>query len=628
MAFDNDSTKPNHEPASTDAPQTTDSSRFRFVTSLGLGAMGSVCLAEDTRLNRRVAIKSFRRELSNDPGFHRRIEQECLVHAKVGTHTHIVTLYDCVESDDQIHLVMEYVDGKTLQAILDRTGSGEVAFPVGRVLDIGHQCLDALSRIHERGIIHRDVNPAKIMIAQTESGGVSAKLMGFGVARMMGDGAVSNHESSDASEPGTPPYMAPEQVEPDRFGIASPATDVYAMGVLLFELLAGSPPFAGTLTDMLDAMVNRPAPRLDIITPSRVPPILADVIDKALAKRPQDRYVSAREFQVELLRSRIEIMQPEVNPGQWVVPQMLDVNDSSLSRWFAEAGVKSRPSPECVNWGRFIGAFAAGFLLVAATAVIVLASLRQDSDSGDASHAAPVAASPEVLPAAIAPPALPAPTLTPPVVEREPDVPEPAAPEPLVIPRRVGPAPQWYIQLAQLDWGAATQDAPVRATFVPGDPDLARIIAEAAVQTLERVDAPSVELAEEPVVEAEGPADSPASREYVVRTGDSLSTIAGRHGVSVRDLQWWNEIPNPDSILAGQTLRLYQGGDLPSRDRFFAQLARASQPALESTASARRVEQPPPLVADTAVTFLPAAGEAADTNNPFKKIWRKLRGKD
>ena len=163
------------------------SGRYRIMRILGAGAMGSVRLAEDTALHRRVAIKTVKDEVARNPEIRRRIERECLLHAKVGPHPNIVTLFDKLEADDEMHLVMEYIDGETLQARLERNSEMGIVMPPSESILIASQVLDALSRIHAQQIVHRDIKPANIMLTYNESGSVCSKLMDFGISRFAED---------------------------------------------------------------------------------------------------------------------------------------------------------------------------------------------------------------------------------------------------------------------------------------------------------------------------------------------------------------------------------------------------------------------------------------------------------
>ncbi len=280
------------------------STRFCLKKSLGVGGMGEVYLAEDSALRRLVAIKTVRPDLARDPEIRRRIERECLLHAKVGAHPHIVTLYDKLEDSGHINLVMEFVPGESLQQLLERLGKEGTVLPVEDAITIAIQVLDALSRIHAHGIVHRDIKPSNILLARDDGGGLCAKLMDFGIARAQDDEMMSRLTQEAGSGPGTPLYMAPEQIDPQTFGDVTPATDVYAMGIMLYQLTSGEPPFSGTLTQIFSGHLHGTPPSLRDRARGRVPDSLVEVVQCALAKQPGQRFPTAKAFRDELARAR------------------------------------------------------------------------------------------------------------------------------------------------------------------------------------------------------------------------------------------------------------------------------------------------------------------------------------
>lgn len=277
--------------ALTSPPELTE--RFHIVRCLGSGGMGDVYLAEDATLRRFVAIKSIRREMCQQPEFRKRIERECLLHAKIGSHPHIVTLFDRIEHADGIHLVMEYVEGKTLHDVLVNGPTLTWQEAVGVI----SQVLEALARIHAHDIVHRDIKPSNILLTWYESGGYCAKLLDFGIARMTaGHAELSVVTREDSGGPGTPIYMAPEQIDSRTFGVLSPATDIYAVGVMLYQMLSGRPPFQGSITEIFNGHLNFSPPPFTTADSQPVPAVLVAAMRKALAKRPGERFESALAF--------------------------------------------------------------------------------------------------------------------------------------------------------------------------------------------------------------------------------------------------------------------------------------------------------------------------------------------
>ncbi|MBX7257871.1 MAG: serine/threonine protein kinase [Candidatus Hydrogenedentes bacterium] len=269
--------------------------RYTLRHCLGQGGMGTVHLAEDTRLRRLVAIKSIRDELCRNEEVRKRIERECLLHARIGSHPHIVTLYDRLDEGDHIYLVMEYVEGKTLDALMDDAQTDAHALTWKDGIDVTIQVLDALARIHSQNIVHRDIKPSNILVTKSDSGETVAKLMDFGIARLEDSEAFATAVTKEGSGgPGTPTYMAPEQIDRQTFGPVSPATDIYAVGVMLYQLLSGAPPFTGTITEVFHSHLNVEPVSLDRVCAHPVPAELTTVLRRALAKHPRDRFDSAR----------------------------------------------------------------------------------------------------------------------------------------------------------------------------------------------------------------------------------------------------------------------------------------------------------------------------------------------
>ena len=636
MLSDSTSSLPGERSRSGDAQLALGSDRFRFIESLGTGAMGSVSLAEDTKLHRHVAIKTVKPELSRDAEFRKRIERECLLHAKVGPHPHIVTLFDRIESNDQIHLIMEYVEGETLQSFLERNAEEGIVLPVGKTLQIGLQCLEALSRIHAQGIIHRDIKPSNIMITHTETGDVCAKLMDFGVARMADDDEqLSRLTTTDSGGPGTPLYMAPEQIDSKTFGEISPATDVYSMGILLFQMFSGAPPFRGTLTEVLNAHVNIPAPRLDAVAPGRIPAVLADVLQQALAKRPKNRFATVQAFAAELVQAQAQITHSGRLPAaDWTVPRA-EAMPSTTRPWrMAEAETRITGTTVVrmlVRRKRNIATLAVGLaafaVLATATYAIVLSAFRgSGADTAALEPTGPIGT--QLTPS------------TAPVLPRGVDSGQPAGVDvaanpgaggelaPLTVPRTIEPAPQWYIQLAQMNWSLDSETVVSAPEYISEE---MLATGDASSPTLTNAEGDGVVANPGTVEFASGTTETAAGqdlagREHVVQPGDSLSKIAGQYGISARDLQWWNGIRNANTLSVGQSLKLYATSGLPPREQFFAEIAQANTKPPEQAAPPPQSDQPP-IVADTTPSEPPAADEPSETNNPVKKLWRKIRGK-
>ena len=613
------------------------SDRFRVVSTLGAGAMGTVCLADDTELHRKVAIKTVKTELSRDPEFRKRIERECLLHAKVGPHPHIVTLFDRFEAGDQIHLVMEYVDGQSLQALLESNVERRVVMPVGQALTIGAQCLEALARIHQHGVIHRDIKPSNIMVIFDEGGAVCAKLMDFGVARLTSDDEqLSRLTTTDSGGPGTPLYMAPEQIDSKTFGELGPATDVYSMGILLYQLFSGTPPFRGTLTEVLNAHVNIPAPRLDEVSHGRIPRVIGDILQKALSKWPDERFESARVFRDSLLKAGAALtgVSAEVS-GAWTVPLVENLPSASRPRKIADAETRMsgttimrmliRRKRNMLTLATGVATFA---VLAIATFTWMFSGSGEDEQGGLATGPEGTQLAPgtgPILPSAQSPVAPVTPVAQPPQ--------ETLAQAP--VPRVIEPAPQWYIRLVQMDWQSGWDDAVVSAPeFVSAElmsPVSEGQVPETGFATdLTGTATPGLVPAADGTLPPDAAAALPAGKEHIVQSGESLSKIAGLYGLSTRDVQWWNKIRDPRSLKVGQSILLYQPEGLPPQDKFFAEIAAASKPKpAESPAEAPSAESPKSLEESFQGPANPAPTQAEPEKpkRTLKDVWRKMRGK-
>jgi serine/threonine-protein kinase len=265
--------------------------RYRLLRPLGEGGMGNVYLADDLVLARQVAVKTVRPELSGNEEVRSRIKRECRLHAAIGAHPNIVTLYDTVEENGHIYLVMEYFAGETLAGRL-AAANGCQGLPLNKALDIVRQLLRALACIHDRDIVHRDIKTSNILLQLQPDGRYLTKLTDFGIARAEVEaGAMTRLTSLGTQGPGTPVYMAPERIDPQTFGDVCPASDLYAVGIILFEMLTGQPPFTGTMTEIFSGhLVQQPA------LPASLPIRLHAVLHTALAKQPAERYQDAEDF--------------------------------------------------------------------------------------------------------------------------------------------------------------------------------------------------------------------------------------------------------------------------------------------------------------------------------------------
>lgn len=279
--------------------------RYEFIRVLGTGGTGTVYLAKDLLLNRKVAVKTVLPALADNLEIRRRIDHECRLHAAIGVHPHIVTLYDKLEVDGRMYLVMEYVRGEVLADILNGTRRKDsVQLSVDETISLVRQVLLAISCIHKHGILHRDIKTSNIIVQRQAAGEHQVKLMDFGIARLNGsEDAITRLTQLSNTGPGTPTYMAPERIDPKKYGESSPATDLYSVGVILYQLLSDGPPFRGTITDIFNGHLFQ---QVDLSRlGGEVSSEIRDIIEKALAKEPKKRFADAMSFISALNRESI-----------------------------------------------------------------------------------------------------------------------------------------------------------------------------------------------------------------------------------------------------------------------------------------------------------------------------------
>ncbi len=266
-------------------------SHYRIAGKLGAGGMGEVWRAHDTQLDRDVALKVLPADRFSDENARARLVREARTASRLN-HPHICTIHEVGESDGQTYIAMELVEGRTLSSLLS-----EGALTTGEILRIGQQVADAVAHAHQHGVVHRDLKSANIIL--TPEG--RAKVLDFGLAKRMiaelaDDAPTQTMDSLTAAAAvvGTPAYMAPEQIRGQGVDARS---DVWALGVVLYEMAAGRRPFEGrTSVDLSSAILNRQPPPL----PTAVPAELGVVIARCLAKEPGGRYQQSGEVRAAL----------------------------------------------------------------------------------------------------------------------------------------------------------------------------------------------------------------------------------------------------------------------------------------------------------------------------------------
>jgi eukaryotic-like serine/threonine-protein kinase len=259
--------------------------RYRLGERLGHGGMGEVFAAHDLRLDREVALKLLRADLAEQGGMRERVVAEARLAARL-SHPHVVGVLDTGEQDGRPFVVMERLSGRTLR---DELADGRM--PPERVRDMGLQVLRALAAAHELGIVHRDVKPANVL----DAGVGTWKVADFGIAKWV---HADETLTGTGELLGSPSYLAPERIEGQQ---AEPASDLYAVGVLLYEALCGKKPFDGDDPFALATAIRDGAfePPMSVL-PDADPGIVT-VIEKAMRLEPADRYETAEQMAAALL---------------------------------------------------------------------------------------------------------------------------------------------------------------------------------------------------------------------------------------------------------------------------------------------------------------------------------------
>ncbi|HSC96933.1 MAG TPA: serine/threonine-protein kinase [Burkholderiales bacterium] len=266
--------------------------RYRIVSELGRGAMGVVYRAEDPLLNRTVAIKCI--ILMDDPAVRADYEARFFQEAKAAgglNHPNLVTIHDVGREGDIAYMAMELLEGTDLRALIER---GPVPLPLA--LEIMAQAADGLAHAHEHGVVHRDIKPGNIMIVR----GRVAKVMDFGIARVR----ASDVKTQTGAILGSPRYMSPEQVSGQP---ADRRSDIFSLGVVLYELATGEPPFTAPTVTQLMHLIATATPRAPSATNPAIPPMLDLIVARALQKQPAQRYQRGADLAADLRACLAEI---------------------------------------------------------------------------------------------------------------------------------------------------------------------------------------------------------------------------------------------------------------------------------------------------------------------------------
>jgi serine/threonine-protein kinase len=264
--------------------------QYKILSELGTGGMGIVYHGVDVMLEREVAIKKLRSEFSRTPDIAERFRREAKIQARLN-HPNIAHLYSFFKDGDSFYIVMEFVDGTPLGKL------PAIAWPQALVIFL--EILEGLEYAHSLGVLHRDLKPDNIMAGPQGE----VKIMDFGIAHVLG----STRQTREQSIVGTLQYICPELINSKEIG---PASDIYSLGILLFEIISGQLPFtAENDFALLHQHLEKDPPLLSTLVPD-VPKFLDDAIFKAMRKAPEDRFASCREMS-DFLRSHAPDLPPK-----------------------------------------------------------------------------------------------------------------------------------------------------------------------------------------------------------------------------------------------------------------------------------------------------------------------------
>jgi eukaryotic-like serine/threonine-protein kinase len=308
--------------------------RYQLLEKLGSGGMADVFRSRDLMLDRYVAIKVLRKDYSSNTDFQERFRQEARSAANL-SHPNIVTVHDFGFTDDQLFIVMEHVPGKDMKSLLRQRGR----FSVGEAILLMVQACAGIGYAHRAGLVHCDVKPHNIIVTPD----MRVKVTDFGIARALA--TIIPGEKSDVVW-GSPQYFSPEQAQGEA---PSPASDVYSLGVVLYEMLSGTPPFtASTADEMARLHISaRPLPISEYVPD--VPSALEEIVMKVLSKEPAARYRTADQLGRVLKRFGTQPDEVEESP----VPALSPVIAAKLpAREISKPISTPRPAPEPVDQGQ------------------------------------------------------------------------------------------------------------------------------------------------------------------------------------------------------------------------------------------------------------------------------------
>jgi len=355
--------------------------RYEIIEQIGYGGMGIVFRALHVELNRRVALKILSPDHVSDPIALSRFRREARALGAI-SHPNAVNVIDFgVTEDGMAFLVMELLEGRTLRTVI-----ASERIQLQRVARIASQICGAVTEAHRCGVIHRDLKPDNIMLVGPAGEGETAKVLDFGIAKLRSSNRLSAQLTAHDTVVGTPHYMAPEACESGEF---TPSTDVYAIGIILYEMLTGSAPFDGpSPLDVAVRQVNDPPPPFAVFR-ANIPTEIEDVVRRALAKQPGERPESAVALAEELesavhsssslsLQLQVAASTPPAPP----VPEPVRVATSKTPPVVAEIPARLLAEPPLNTPSTIRRTLIIGLLLIGGLAGVALAALAASALMG------------------------------------------------------------------------------------------------------------------------------------------------------------------------------------------------------------------------------------------------------
>jgi len=307
--------------------------RYKVVKLLGVGGMGSVYKVHDRELDRDAALKLIRAEIAGNPSTLDRFKREIQLSSKV-THPNVLRVFDLGETEGIKYLTMEYVEGDDLASLIHR----EKALPVERIVNIFRQICEGLEAAHKKGVVHRDLKPQNIMLGA----GDHVYIADFGLAKTLEQTGVTQ----TGAILGTPNYMSPEQVKGETAG---PQSDLYSLGVILYEMATGSVPYTGkSVYEVMIQRVQKPPRPVHELNPA-IPSYLQKILSRCLAVDLKARYASAGEILADLQSGSFRpTLRYEIQRRRWLKPAVAGVVGAVLlaavGLWLFQRGRAARPA--------------------------------------------------------------------------------------------------------------------------------------------------------------------------------------------------------------------------------------------------------------------------------------------